>query len=169
MLAKRFFFACAGLLCLALAYHFGAVTAQAQGNTRTSSFDLIKTRRLAIVDEQGAVRIKLGSENGTTALLLNDAAGKIRVGLSVNRSGTPVVSVHGEDGGVRALLTSADSGASLVLVDNNGQQRMDLMLGSDGDPSVMLMDEASKIRTIVSESLVTLADKEGQVLWRAPK
>ena len=34
MFAKRFFFICAGLLCLALAYHLGATsaTAQAPGN-----------------------------------------------------------------------------------------------------------------------------------------
>ena len=34
MLAKRFFYVCAGLLCLALAYHLGATsaTAQAPGN-----------------------------------------------------------------------------------------------------------------------------------------
>ena len=33
-MAKRFFYVCAGLLCLALAYHFGATsaTAQAPGN-----------------------------------------------------------------------------------------------------------------------------------------
>jgi hypothetical protein len=33
MLAKRFFFVCAGILCLALAYHFGATSAGAQGTT----------------------------------------------------------------------------------------------------------------------------------------
>src|SRR5438128_1757716 len=34
MIAKRFFYVCAGILCLALAYHFGALsaTAQAPGN-----------------------------------------------------------------------------------------------------------------------------------------
>jgi hypothetical protein len=30
-MAKRFFYACAGLLCLALAYHLGATHANAQG------------------------------------------------------------------------------------------------------------------------------------------
>ena len=30
MLAKRFFYVCAGLLCLALAYHLGARTASAR-------------------------------------------------------------------------------------------------------------------------------------------
>ena len=30
MVAKRFFYICAGLLCLALAYHFGAQSATAQ-------------------------------------------------------------------------------------------------------------------------------------------
>jgi len=31
MVAKRFFYICAGILCLALAYHFGAQSATAQG------------------------------------------------------------------------------------------------------------------------------------------
>jgi hypothetical protein len=31
MIAKRFFYACAGLLCLAIIYHLGASTAGAQG------------------------------------------------------------------------------------------------------------------------------------------
>ena len=40
MLAKRFFYVCAGLLCLALAYHFGAVnaTAQAPGNPIVAAY-----------------------------------------------------------------------------------------------------------------------------------
>ena len=40
MLAKRFFYVCAGLLCLALSYHFGALnaTAQAPGNSVVASF-----------------------------------------------------------------------------------------------------------------------------------
>ena len=33
MLTKRFFYVCAGLLCLALAYHFGARNATAQSTT----------------------------------------------------------------------------------------------------------------------------------------
>lgn len=33
-MAKRFFYACAGLLCLAFAYHLGAASATAQGNAR---------------------------------------------------------------------------------------------------------------------------------------
>jgi hypothetical protein len=31
MLAKRFFYVCVGMLCLAFAYHFGATRAAAQG------------------------------------------------------------------------------------------------------------------------------------------
>jgi hypothetical protein len=31
-MAKRFFFVCAGILCLAIAYHFGAVNAAAQSS-----------------------------------------------------------------------------------------------------------------------------------------
>jgi hypothetical protein len=41
MLAKGFFYVCAGILCLALAYHFGARSAQGQagGTFVTGSFD----------------------------------------------------------------------------------------------------------------------------------
>jgi hypothetical protein len=37
MVTKRFFFICAGILCLALAYHFGAQSATAQGGLVASS------------------------------------------------------------------------------------------------------------------------------------
>ena len=38
MLAKRFFYVCAGLLCLALAYHLGARSAGAQVGSMVSGF-----------------------------------------------------------------------------------------------------------------------------------
>ena len=39
MVAKRFFYVCAGLLCLALAHHFGAQSATAQsGQTVAAAF-----------------------------------------------------------------------------------------------------------------------------------
>jgi len=42
-MAKKFFFICAGLLMLALAYHFGATTATAQapGNPIVGTFDFL--------------------------------------------------------------------------------------------------------------------------------
>ena len=39
MIAKRFFFVCAGLLCLAAAYHLGARSATAQGDVTVSAVD----------------------------------------------------------------------------------------------------------------------------------
>jgi len=38
MLAKRFFYVCAGLLCLSLAYHLGARSATAQAGASVSGF-----------------------------------------------------------------------------------------------------------------------------------
>jgi len=38
MLAKQFFCVCAGILCLALAYHLGAVSATAQAGSTVSGF-----------------------------------------------------------------------------------------------------------------------------------
>jgi hypothetical protein len=57
MVAKRFFYICAGILCLALAYHFGAMNAQAQAsgpvqveivNVRPSVWDGLSTLGLPI-------------------------------------------------------------------------------------------------------------------------
>lgn len=43
MFAKRFFYVCAGLLCLTLAYHFGAVSATAQQGSMVSGFTTLTT------------------------------------------------------------------------------------------------------------------------------
>jgi hypothetical protein len=41
MIAKRFFYVCAALLCLAIAYHLGARSATAQANNQAiSSFNI---------------------------------------------------------------------------------------------------------------------------------
>jgi hypothetical protein len=42
-MAKRFFYACAGILCLAIAYHLGATLATAQG-TEGGQIKFVETR-----------------------------------------------------------------------------------------------------------------------------
>src|SRR5438094_6450946 len=57
MIAKRFFHICAGILCLALAYHLGAVTATAQApaNSVAASLPACANSQAAIVAANGDV------------------------------------------------------------------------------------------------------------------
>lgn len=64
MFAKRFFFVCAGLLCLAIAYHLGARSAGAQtpGNTVVAS----RADGYVVYTSNGDVYFSVGAgpENG---------------------------------------------------------------------------------------------------------
>ena len=74
MFAMRFFYVCAGLLCLALAYHFGArsATAQAPGNPVVTSFERNFT---AVVTANGDVYESASYANGPWVLKSNVFAG----------------------------------------------------------------------------------------------
>jgi hypothetical protein len=61
MVAKRFFYVCAGLLCLALAYHLGASSATAQtGSSIVGVFQGINcaTNSVGVVTSTGDVFIR---------------------------------------------------------------------------------------------------------------
>ena len=57
-MAKRFFYVCAGILCLAFAYHLGARNATAQGQT-TGSIKMIEAwgSYVAVVDASDDIYI----------------------------------------------------------------------------------------------------------------
>lgn len=169
MSAKRFFYVCAGLMCLACAYHLGAATAQAQGGKTLSVFDVIKTRHLAIVDEHGRARAHFACEQGSTSLLLGDAEGALRASVTVKRDGTPVVSLKRADGRISAMLTMTDGGPSLAFTDAQGHDRMLLSLEGDGTPTLAMLDEGATARAVMVPSCFTLMDEQKRVRWRVPQ
>jgi hypothetical protein len=76
MFAKRFFFACAGILCLALAYHFGATGATAQvvaGNPVVGGF--LTTNNVDVVTANGDIYQSAYTADGPWAHIGNVFAG----------------------------------------------------------------------------------------------
>ena len=90
MLAKRFFYVCAGILCLALAYHLGAVSATAQSGASVEgasieSFQLNAFPRATAcvnrlwrwMEENGAPRVNLVPVPGTERIVATDPYGSV--------------------------------------------------------------------------------------------
>ena len=93
MLAKRFFHVCAGILSLALAYHFGAVsaTAQAPGNAAVA---------LGIVPVSGSAAYGALTANGDVYANVSGAGQWTYQGNIF--SGSPTPATHETWGGVKA-------------------------------------------------------------------
>jgi hypothetical protein len=90
MLAKRFFNICAGILCLSLAYHFGAVSAGAQGGLTVEgasieSFQLntfpratgCVNRLWRWMEQNGALRMNPVPVPGTERIVATDPYGSV--------------------------------------------------------------------------------------------
>jgi hypothetical protein len=68
MVAKRFFYVCAGILCLALAYHLGARSATAQTGAQISGFTMFWAGEGCVMTPNGDVYYQYGFNGGPTYL-----------------------------------------------------------------------------------------------------
>ena len=99
MLAKRFFHVCAGLLCLAIAYHLGAQSAGASRNQ-------VVTQELVVTDGAGKHRATITAGYGGPCLTFWDPAGYPTVTL-VGGSERDTKLNRGPYGGYLAIYDSA--------------------------------------------------------------
>ena len=147
--------------------------------------DLVRTKRVELVDEVGKVRAVLAmTKDGPLGLHLHDAAGKVRASLDLlgddpalglcNAAGTALVNlttsrlVFADAAG----MTTLDS-SKLRLADAAGKVRTDLGLSPDGTPSLKLADAAGKPRTSLivhfnGSPTLGLFDAAGKIIWLAP-
>lgn len=83
--------------------------------------DTITAKRLALMDDAGAVRVLLtsGKDGGGPSLTLFDDAKKPRVTVSMKEF--PMLALHGKDGKARATLSApAGKGGHLLVNDARG-------------------------------------------------
>jgi hypothetical protein len=86
--------------------------------------EVLRARRIEVVDAAGRLRILLGVlPDGTPMLGLSDAARRLRIGLAVHPNGL----------------------AQLTLGDAAGRTRISLALLLDGTPSLFLQDAAGRV------------------------
>ena len=90
MVAKRFFYVCAGILCLALAYHFGAVRAEGQA----AGFRILDSNNL-LVGAAGTI-YEIGPVGWRSYLGRGNTAPPVPVSSLVQYNGCSAVTEAGE-------------------------------------------------------------------------
>lgn len=177
MLAKRFFYTCAGLLCLTLAYQLGANSARAQSASDTQTFGEVLARRFVITDDQGRPRINLETLAGSPIVALNDERGKMRLTLVVGPGEEAGISLNGPDETPTATLTADQRISLLSLKPGPGTGSVSLGATQDGS-SLLLRDEAETARAAIvvgknrehdAVAKMVVRDKSARVVWQAPQ
>ena len=136
----------------------------------------ITAREITLVDTRGNKRMLLGvnehnvaglhlystkgkelltlaaDKDGTPGLfIMNDSAGKQRLGMNVWSNGAPSLSLFDSAGKTGLSMNVFPNGASsLAMYDSAGKQRLDMRVHKGGVPDLALLDSA------------------GEAIWHAP-
>jgi len=157
--ARAFFFICAGIFLLALAYHLGASGAEGQPvrNQRTVEAEKFvlrdragvvrgiwmasgDTAQLGICDEKQRACLTMGMRGGTSALLISDAGGRMRTSLGVDSDGDPSLSLLDGDGHARGGIGFLAGIPALTLSGTHKNIGAFLSVRSDDVPFLLLRD-----------------------------
>jgi len=114
------------------------------------------------------------------SLTVEDKDGETRATLATDdQIGGVTLRLCGKDTWPSAFLAVlADGTAGLVLNDKNTKARVSLLLGGDGSPTLLLGDKngqtraalgATETETRTAESMLTMYDAKGNVIWQAPR
>jgi len=122
--------------------------------------DVIRAKKLEIVDDKGNTRAELAVDHDGTALMFYDLNGNALAQLEgyTDRSSL-ILSDEKDHGG--AMLGSYEDGPNLVLFDGNGKSRATLEVVTDGPPlgpGLKFHDRAD----------LHFIDEKGKVIWQAP-
>jgi hypothetical protein len=100
--------------------------------------DVLRTKRLGLVDDEGKVRAVLGTrEEGIGGLSVFDASGRIRASLEAGEvpeqsSGLSVFDTDGKPRATVGMDNDPDRGSFFVLLDSKGEQRAVVGLQTGG-------------------------------------
>ena len=92
-----------GVWALALT-HWQPPVVTAQAAPQPAVQDVVRTKRLEVVDANGKVRVSITPQNDSYVLSLNDESGKTRLGLLAGSFGS-MLSLLDENGKTRAVLS----------------------------------------------------------------
>jgi hypothetical protein len=148
-----------------------------------SSAKNLVAKSLTIVDEHGKPRIKLASIENSAALVLYDEKGTIRASLGTDNETGTALGLNDEKGKPRAALYGTRDGSALALFDEQGKPSAGLATDK-GAPRLAIVDGQGTLRAVFGSaqledtrtgeteatgpSSVTLFDKDGKPIWRAP-
>ena len=137
---KRLTLALSGIMVMAVAMLF--IAAKPNGNE-----DRIQAKKLEIVDEDGKVRIRLGSADAGYGLVVYNAKGQFRATLTDAPLGA--VSQLKKDGGSIKMM-AMQNGCGITMRDRDGKPRAIILQHKEG-------------------SQIILKDAEGKDVFSAPE
>jgi hypothetical protein len=155
-----------GFALLAFVAILGSAPLMGQVSKSTAS-DVVRTRGLELVDDQGRERATLSAQGGDfVGLVLWDAAGKARVSMEANKDGSSLFLSDSNAKHRVSLWSPANGGdAEVALNDENAKERLRLWANANASGQ-NVTDETTKIGAFLK------ADKRGawfQVLNGAQK
>jgi len=109
--------------------------------------DLVRARKIEVVDGKGKVRLALDVEGPDTASLrLTDAGGRAGVELFYRPESQAGLVVRAPDDGSDRMLfnTEFDGTPYLRLLTKSEQDRVTVLVRPDGSPTLRLVDKAGK-------------------------
>jgi hypothetical protein len=104
----------------------------------TSPAEVLRAKRLEIVDDEGKVRAVLGTrEEGIGVVSVYDQSGRVRASLEAGEipeqaSGLSVFDTNGKPRAVVSMDNDPDRGSALILLDTEGKQRAVVSLKEGG-------------------------------------
>jgi hypothetical protein len=119
--------------------------AQAQDTPKDSTSDLVRTRRIELVDAEKRTRVLLDAAKGEPVFAMSDNEGNPRLTAQVFSTGEAVLSLKGADGKTRlSLITDADGTPTISLDDAKGNTRATLATAKNGEPRFAILDDKGK-------------------------
>ena len=130
---KRLTLALSGMMVMAVAMLFIAAKPK-------DDEDTIQARKLEIVDENGKVRIRLGSADAGYGLVVYDDQGQFRATLTDAPLGA-VSQLNKDGGGIK--LMAMKNGCGITMRDGDGKPRAIILQQKEGS-KIMLKDAEGK-------------------------
>jgi len=118
-------------------------TLESRGAETPPFQELVRTRRLEVVDPGGQVRARIAvlPDSGPTISLIG-SDGKACATLSTFPDGNPVLNLAGPEGKASIQITLLSGGRPVVAFwDREGKQRVMLALYADGRPVLTFYDQ----------------------------
>lgn len=157
---------------------------------------VVQAQQFILLDATGTVRAGLDATDGYPALRLTDRNGKTRASLAVLEDGTPVLALI-DAGGLAGAWLHAKEGAPILQLQDSSGTKAEVGLHADGTPGLTLSERGQKRAALSIHNkspilvlwdkdferdqkgylmagimpggpLLSLQDKDGQVVWKAP-
>jgi len=156
----------------------GEVRVVLRGKGKRAAYVGVDSRGMplvALAGARGEPILELGALGDAPVLVLRDAEGHRRIGITVGDGSSAGIGLYDLHGTSRCLLSlGRDGHPQLSLSDDRGTARASIVVESPGTNGFDLTDERGRVRLSLQlgnggQPAAAALDASGRVIWRAPK